>query len=111
MVYVADRGNSRIVVLDNDLNQKAVYDTVGALGVPLAKATNLNEPIVGFHDTTLGDLGAMGSLRLARFEPVDHAPALIRQRRRPPAAAVVRRSAHRRSPSSSLSTSCRSCVS
>src|SRR6266850_7455650 len=30
MVYVADRGNSRIVVLDNDLNQKAVYDTVGA---------------------------------------------------------------------------------
>jgi NHL repeat len=30
IVYVADRGNSRIVVLDNDLNQKAVYDTVGA---------------------------------------------------------------------------------
>jgi hypothetical protein len=30
MVYVADRGNSRIVVLDNNLNQKAVYDTVGA---------------------------------------------------------------------------------
>jgi hypothetical protein len=30
LVYVADRGNSRIVVLDNDLNQKAVYDTVGA---------------------------------------------------------------------------------
>jgi len=30
MVYVADRGNSRIVVLDNDLNQKAVYDHVGA---------------------------------------------------------------------------------
>ena len=30
MVYVADRGNSRIIVLDNDLNQKAVYDTVGA---------------------------------------------------------------------------------
>src|SRR5256886_4592232 len=30
MVYVADRGNSRIVVLDNDLAQKAVYDTVGA---------------------------------------------------------------------------------
>jgi len=29
-VYVADRGNNRIVVLDNDLNQKAVYDTVGA---------------------------------------------------------------------------------
>jgi hypothetical protein len=29
-VYVADRGNSRIVVLDNDLNQKAVYDNVGA---------------------------------------------------------------------------------
>ena len=30
MVYVADRGNSRIVVLDNDLNWKAVYDNVGA---------------------------------------------------------------------------------
>ena len=30
IVYVADRGNSRIVVLDNDLNQKAVYDSVGA---------------------------------------------------------------------------------
>jgi hypothetical protein len=30
MVYVADRGNSRIIVLDNDLNQKAVYDNVGA---------------------------------------------------------------------------------
>ena len=29
-VYVADRGNNRIVVLDNDLAQKAVYDTVGA---------------------------------------------------------------------------------
>jgi len=29
-VYVADRGNSRIVVLDNNLNQKAVYDNVGA---------------------------------------------------------------------------------
>ena len=32
-----------------------VYDTVGALGVPLAGATHVNEPIVGFHDTTLGD--------------------------------------------------------
>lgn len=30
MVYVADRGNSRIIVLDNDLNQKSVYDHVGA---------------------------------------------------------------------------------
>ncbi len=30
IVYVADRGNSRIVVLDNDLQQKAVYDNVGA---------------------------------------------------------------------------------
>jgi len=29
-VYVADRGNNRIVVLDNDLNQKTVYDTVGS---------------------------------------------------------------------------------
>jgi uncharacterized protein (DUF2235 family) len=33
-----------------------VYDTVGALGVPLSGATNVNEPIVGFHDTTLGDM-------------------------------------------------------
>jgi len=31
-----------------------VYDTVGALGVPIPLATKLNEPIVGFHDTTLG---------------------------------------------------------
>jgi hypothetical protein len=30
IVYVADRGNSRMVVLDNDLNQKAVWDTIGA---------------------------------------------------------------------------------
>ena len=30
LVYVADRGNSRIHVLDNDLNAKAIYDTVGA---------------------------------------------------------------------------------
>jgi hypothetical protein len=34
-----------------------VYDTVGALGVPLAGPANalVNEPIVGFHDTMLGD--------------------------------------------------------
>ena len=32
-----------------------VYDTVGALGVPVARATHVNEPIVGFHDTSLGD--------------------------------------------------------
>jgi uncharacterized protein (DUF2235 family) len=32
-----------------------VYDTVGALGVPLAGA-DVNDPIVGFHDTTLGDI-------------------------------------------------------
>jgi len=30
MVYVADRGNSRIIVLDNDLNQKASYENTGA---------------------------------------------------------------------------------
>ena len=30
MVYVADRGNSRMIILDNDLNQKAVWDTIGA---------------------------------------------------------------------------------
>jgi hypothetical protein len=29
MVYVADRGNRRIVVLDNDLNQKTTYEHVG----------------------------------------------------------------------------------
>ena len=33
-----------------------VYDTVGALGVPLARLAKVNEPIVGFHDTTLGDM-------------------------------------------------------
>jgi uncharacterized protein (DUF2235 family) len=32
-----------------------VYDTVGALGVPIPAAARVNEPIVGFHDTTLGD--------------------------------------------------------
>jgi len=32
-----------------------VYDTVGALGVPLPRAASVNEPIVGFHDTALGD--------------------------------------------------------
>jgi hypothetical protein len=30
MVYVADRGNSRIVVLDNDLNLKTTYESTGA---------------------------------------------------------------------------------
>lgn len=29
-IYLADRGNSRIVVLDNDLNWKTTYDHVGA---------------------------------------------------------------------------------
>ena len=33
-----------------------VYDTVGALGVPLAGAERINEPIVGFHDTGFADL-------------------------------------------------------
>ena len=32
-----------------------VFDTVGALGVPLPRAARVNEPIVGFHDTMLGD--------------------------------------------------------
>lgn len=31
-----------------------VYDTVGALGVPIPLAARVNEPIVGFHDTSLG---------------------------------------------------------
>jgi hypothetical protein len=30
LVYVADRGNSRMIVLDNDLNQKAVWENIGA---------------------------------------------------------------------------------
>ena len=30
MIYVGDRGTARIVVLDNDLNQKATYDTIGS---------------------------------------------------------------------------------
>src|SRR6476661_7020336 len=29
MVYVADRGNARIQVLDNELHLKSIYDTVG----------------------------------------------------------------------------------
>ncbi len=33
-----------------------VYDTVGALGVPLPDVAFVNEPIVGFHDTTLSDI-------------------------------------------------------
>ena len=33
-----------------------VYDTVGALGVPLTGAERINEPIVGFHDTSFADL-------------------------------------------------------
>jgi uncharacterized protein (DUF2235 family) len=33
-----------------------VYDTVGALGVPISGPVDVNEPIVGFHDTTLGDM-------------------------------------------------------
>jgi uncharacterized protein (DUF2235 family) len=33
-----------------------VYDTVGALGVPLAGTERINEPIVGFHDTGFADL-------------------------------------------------------
>src|SRR5262245_12634832 len=32
-----------------------VYDTVGALGVPIPAAASVNEPIVGFHNTMLGD--------------------------------------------------------
>ena len=32
-----------------------VYDTVGALGVPIPAAARVNEPIVGFHNTMLGD--------------------------------------------------------
>src|SRR5262245_35509849 len=32
-----------------------VYDTVGALGVPIPAAAKVNEPIVGFHNTLLGD--------------------------------------------------------
>ena len=33
-----------------------VYDTVGALGVPLAATASINEPIVGFHDTSMSEL-------------------------------------------------------
>jgi len=32
-----------------------VYDTVGALGVPIPTAARVNEPVVGFHNTGLGD--------------------------------------------------------
>jgi uncharacterized protein (DUF2235 family) len=33
-----------------------VYDTVGALGVPVPRAERLNEPVVGFHNTELCDV-------------------------------------------------------
>jgi uncharacterized protein (DUF2235 family) len=33
-----------------------VYDTVGALGIPLSKATRVNTVIVGFHDTTISNM-------------------------------------------------------
>ncbi|MFN0298899.1 MAG: DUF2235 domain-containing protein [Burkholderiales bacterium] len=33
-----------------------VYDTVGALGVPLPNTAGVNDTIVGFHDTTLSNL-------------------------------------------------------
>ena len=39
-VYVADRGNSRIVVLDNDLNWKTTYEDVGApWGICISQST------------------------------------------------------------------------
>ena len=39
-IYVADRGNSRIVVLDNDLNWKATYEDVGSpWGVCISQST------------------------------------------------------------------------
>jgi len=39
-VYVADRGNSRIVVLDNDLNWKTTYEDVGApWGICISQGT------------------------------------------------------------------------
>ena len=39
-VYVADRGNSRIVVLDNDLNWKTTYENVGApWGICISQST------------------------------------------------------------------------
>ncbi|MFM9885527.1 MAG: DUF2235 domain-containing protein [Burkholderiales bacterium] len=33
-----------------------VYDTVGALGIPLPNAAGVNDTIVGFHDTTLSSI-------------------------------------------------------
>jgi uncharacterized protein (DUF2235 family) len=41
---------------DTKIKLIGVYDTVGALGIPLAGSARLNEPIVGFHDTTLGSM-------------------------------------------------------
>ena len=42
-----------------------VYDTVGALGVPIPAVARVNEPIVGFHNTTLGDTVANAVQALA----------------------------------------------
>ena len=41
-------GNAKITFI-------GVYDTVGALGVPIPAASHVNEPIVGFHNTA-GDM-------------------------------------------------------
>jgi DNA-binding beta-propeller fold protein YncE len=50
-VYVADRGNRRIVVLDNDLNQKAVYDHVGA---PWGICISLGSPQYLYSSNSIG---------------------------------------------------------
>src|SRR5262249_32979078 len=54
-----------------------VYDTVGALGVPLSVAMKVNEPIIGFHDTTLGDTAENAVQALAVDEkPGPYSPTL-----------------------------------
>jgi len=50
-VYVADRGNRRIVVLDNDLNQKTVYDHVGA---PWGICISLGSPQYLYSTNSIG---------------------------------------------------------
>jgi DNA-binding beta-propeller fold protein YncE len=50
-VYVGDRGNRRLVVLDNNLNQTAIWDTVGA---PWGLCVSLGTPQYLYTSNSIG---------------------------------------------------------
>jgi DNA-binding beta-propeller fold protein YncE len=56
-VYVADRGNFRIVILDNDLNWKGVIDTVGA---PWGMCVSNTTPQYLFSSSSSGTVMEVG---------------------------------------------------